>query len=174
MRKSLTYKILAAVMALTAVNYALPANTMAGTVDDDKYVVESDGEIISSGTFTNVYGNGHSFTITGGKIDGKVFGAGNDNQDYDKDASGGDVTINGNADIAGAVYGGRSGKGEAYNNTVNISGASVTSNVYGIHRAVLITTLLTSAAALYQVMFTEAGQITVKLMTTPFTSAAAL
>ena len=35
MRKSLTYKILAAVLALTAVNYALPVNTMAGTVDDD-------------------------------------------------------------------------------------------------------------------------------------------
>ena len=134
MRKSLTYKILAAVMALTAVNYALPVNTMAGYFDNDKnYYVESDGEIISSGTFTNVYGNGHSFTIngftiTGVTIDNDVFGVGKD--DYNDDASGGNVTINGNAEVKYAVYGGRSGKGEAYNNTVNISGGSV-GTVYG-------------------------------------------
>ena len=133
MRKSLTYKILAAVLALTAVNYALPVNTMAGTVDDDKYVVESDGEIISSGIFTNVYGNGHSFTITGGTIDGKVFGAGNDNQDYDKDASGGNVTINGNANVSYFVYGGRSDGSSAHHNTVNISGDAkvIVGTVYG-------------------------------------------
>ena len=130
MRKSLTYKILAAVMALTAVNYALPVNTMAGTVDDDKYVVESDGEIISSGSYKNVYGNGYSFTINGGTNYGKVFGAGNDNQDYDKDACGGNVTINGNAEVTYAVFGGRSTDGSAHHNTVNISGGSV-GTVYG-------------------------------------------
>ena len=119
MRKSLTYKILAAVMALTAVNYALPVNTMAGYFDNDKnYFVESDGEIISSGTFTNVYGNGHSFTITGGTIDGDVFGVGNDN--YDKAASGGNVTLSGGS--VGNVHGGYSEIGSAYHNTVNISG----------------------------------------------------
>ena len=43
MRKNLQYKVLVAVMALTAVNYALPVNTMAGTVDDEQnYFVESD------------------------------------------------------------------------------------------------------------------------------------
>ena len=130
MRKSLTYKILAAVMALTAVNYALPVNTMAGTVDDDKYVVESDGEIISSGSYKNVYGNGYSFTINGGTNYGKVFGAGNDNQDYDKDACGGNVTINGNAEVTYAVFGGRSTDGSAHHNTVNISDGSV-GTVYG-------------------------------------------
>ena len=119
MRKSLTYKVLAAVMALTAVNYALPVNTMAGYFDNDKnYFVESDGEIISSGTFTNVYGNGHSFTITGGTIDGDVFGVGNDN--YDKAASGGNVTLSGGS--VGNVHGGYSEIGSAYHNTVNISG----------------------------------------------------
>ena len=132
MRKSLTYKILAAVMALTAVNYALPVNTMAGYFDNDKnYYVESDGEIISSGTFTNVYGNGYSFTINGGTINGRVFGVGNEN--YTEDVSGGNVTINGNAYIAGAVYGGRSGKGEAYNNTVNISGGSVVGSIGAVY-----------------------------------------
>ena len=120
MRKSLTYKILAAVLA--AGSLGLYAAAPAAAADD--YTVNKDGEIISSGTFTNVYGNGHSFTITGGKII-NVYSAGNGNNDYDKDASGGNVTINGNAEVTYAVFGGRSGKGEAYNNTVNISGGSV-------------------------------------------------
>ena len=134
MRKSLTYKILAAVMALTAVNYALPINTMAGYFDNDKnYFVESDGEIISSGTFTNVYGNGHSFTINGftitsGKITGDVYGVGNGDNNYREDASGGNVSIidSNLLNYEGArvlvVYGGRSGIGSAHHNTVNISG----------------------------------------------------
>ena len=121
MRKSLTYKILAAVLALSAANWAVPANVLAGEDANGNYNVTYDGETISD-SYKNVYGNGHSFTITGGKII-NVYGVGNVN--YDKDASGGNVTINGNADIAGAVFGGRSGKGEAYNNTVNISGGSV-------------------------------------------------
>ena len=126
MRKSSTYKILAAVMALSTVNVFVPHNMLA-------YNITSDNTTISTGTiYENIYGNGHSFTIDGNAvIYGKVFGAGNGNQDYDKDASGGNVTINGNAYIAGAVYGGRSGKGEAYNNTVNISGGTVKSDVYG-------------------------------------------
>ena len=130
MRKSLTYKILAAVMALTAVNYALPVNTMAGYFDNDKnYYVESDGEIISSGTFTNVYGNGHSFTITGGRIIGDVYGVGDES--YTGDASGGNVTISGGTiSLAGGstdVYGGYSESGEAHHNTVNISGGTISS-----------------------------------------------
>ena len=156
MRKSSTYKILAAVLA--AGSLGLYAAAPAAAADD--YTVNKDGEIISSGTFTNVYGNGHSFTITGGTI-GYVYGVGNSN--YDKDASGGNVTISGgtinsvgvptyvyggyakngsannnivnisgNADVTGYVYGGYSENGEAYHNTVNISGdAKVTGEVSG-------------------------------------------
>ncbi len=125
MHKSLSYKILAAVIALSSANWAVPANVLAGA-----YIVKQDGEIVS-GDYTSVYGNGYSFTINGGKIIGNVFGAGNGNKDYDKDASGGNVTINGNAEVTGVVHGGRSYYGEAYNNTVNISGGTVTGNVYG-------------------------------------------
>ena len=126
MRKSLTYKILAAVMA--AGSLGLYAATPAAAADD--YTVNKDGEIISSGNFDNVYGNGHSFTITGDTvIYGYVYGV--DNGNYDKDASGGNVTINGNVDIAGAVYGGRSDR-SAHHNTVNISGDnSKVTRVYG-------------------------------------------
>ena len=123
MRKSSTYKILAAVMALSAANWAVPANVLAGEDANGNYNVTYDGETISD-SYKNVYGNGHSFTITGGKII-NVYSAGNGNNDYDKDASGGNVTINGNAEVTYAVFGGRSGKGEAYNNTVNISGGTV-------------------------------------------------
>ena len=116
MRKSLTYKVLAAVMALSAANWAVPANVLA-----DEYIVKQDGEIISDDC-DGVYGNGYSFTINGSTINGNVYGAGNGNIDYDKDASGGNVTINGNAEVTGEVYGGRSGSGSAHHNTVNISG----------------------------------------------------
>ena len=93
MRKSLTYKVLAAVMALSAANWAVPANVLA-----DEYIVKEDGDIISSGTFTNVYGNGHSFTINGftitsGKITGDVYGVCNGDNNYSEDASGGNVSI---------------------------------------------------------------------------------
>ena len=152
MRKSLTYKVLAAVLA--AGSLGLYAAAPAAAADD--YTVNKDGEIISSGNFDNVYGNGHSFTITGGTI-GYVYGVGKEG--YTEDASGGNVTINGNAvtsyvyggrstdgsahhntvnisdgsvgDFLGAVYGGYSYSREAHHNTVNISGGSVTGNVFG-------------------------------------------
>ena len=133
MRKSLTYKILAAVMALSAANWAVPANILAGVNTDGNYIVTDDGEIVigdSTKPYNNVYGNGHSFTITGGKII-DVFGVGN--KDYDKDASGGNVTINGNAEVTSVVCGGRSVYRSAYHNIVNISGGTVTGNVYGGH-----------------------------------------
>ena len=122
MRKSLTYKVLLSVLALTAINYALPANTTAGEVNGD-YYVDYDGETVS-GNFDNVYGNGHSFTINGGTIDGDVFGVGDES--YTGDASGGNVTISGNATISGDdgiayVYGGSTTNGNAEYNTVNIS-----------------------------------------------------
>ena len=134
MRKSLTYKILVAVLALSAANWAVPANVLAGEVDTDgKYIVTDDGETISD-SYNGVCGNGHSFTINGDAvIYGDVFGVGE--YYYNDDASGGNVTINGNAKVA-YVYGGMSAGGSAHHNTVNISGGSVGSdqksvNVYG-------------------------------------------
>ena len=129
MRKSLTYKILAAVLALSAANWAVPANVLAGEDANGNYNVTYDGETISD-SYKNVYGNGHSFTITGGKII-NVYGVGNVN--YDKDASGGNVTINGNADIAGAVFGGYADGGSANDNEIIISGSAVIENakLYG-------------------------------------------
>ena len=124
MRKSLTYKILAAVLA--AGSLGLYAAAPAAAADD--YTVNKDGEIISSGNFDNVYGNGHSFTITGGKI-GNVYGV--SKIGYTGDASGGNVTINGNADVTGNVNGGYSQMSSAYSNTVNISGGTVKGKVYG-------------------------------------------
>ena len=130
MRKSLNYKILAAAMALNAANWALPADVSAGYEENGNYYVTDDYETISnSNGYNNVYGNGHSFTINGGKIIVSVFGVGDES--YTGDASGGNVTINGNAKVTGVVHGGRSISGEAYNNTVNISGGSVTNNVFG-------------------------------------------
>ena len=120
MRKSLTYKILAAVLALSAVNVFVPHNMLAYDITSDNTTISPEEPINE-----NIYGNGHSFTITGGTIDGDVFGAGNDDENYSEDASGGNVTINGNAEVTDNVYGGMSGKGEAYNNTVNISDGSV-------------------------------------------------
>ena len=125
MRKSLTYKILAAVLA--AGSLGLYAAAPAAAADD--YTVNRDGEIISSGNFDNVYGNGHSFTITGGTI-GYVYGV--DKNDYTGDASGGNVTINGNANAkVTRVYGGYSSSREAHHNTVNISGNANVTTVYG-------------------------------------------
>ena len=125
MRKSSTYKILAAVMALSTVNVFVPHNMLA-------YDITSDNTTISTEPINeNIYGNGYSFTINGGTIYGEVFGAGNSLINYNEDASGGNVTINGNADITGAVYGGYAGDGSVYNNIVNISGGSVAGFVYG-------------------------------------------
>ena len=124
MRKSLTYKILAAVMA--AGSLGLYAATPAAA--EKIFNAPEDGTIVNE-NFDNVYGNGTPITITGGTI-GYVYGAGNGNKDYDKDASGGNVTISGDNSRVTIVYGGDSERGEVYNNTVNISGGSV-SFVYG-------------------------------------------
>ena len=125
MRKSLTYKVLAAVMAAGSLGLYAAAPAAA-----DDYTVNKDGEIISSGTFTNVYGNGHSFTINGGTIDGDVFGVGDES--YTGDASGGNVTINGNAKVTGNVYGGYSdSKIDITNNYVTINNSTISKIVYG-------------------------------------------
>ena len=126
MRKSLTYKILAAVMALSAANWALPTDVSAGYVENgDYYYVTADGETISK-NYTSVYGNGHSFTINGGTIDAEVFGVGNGN--YDEDASGGNVTFNNSS--ADYVYGGRSSNGTVSDNHVTLNNSSA-DYVYG-------------------------------------------
>ena len=125
MRKSLTYKILAAVMALSAVNVFVPHNMLAYDIKSDNTTISPE-ETINE----NIYGNGYSFTITGGTIDGDVFGVGD--EDYDKDASGSNVTVSGNTEVIGHVYGGRTKNGNAEYNTVNISDkAIVINNVYG-------------------------------------------
>ena len=124
MRKSLTYKVLAAVMAVSAVNIFVPHNMLA-------YDITSDNTTISTETINdNVYGNGHNFTINGGTINGDVYGVGNDN--YDEAASGGNVTINGNAKVTGNVYGGYSdSKIDITNNYVTINNSTISNNVYG-------------------------------------------
>ena len=125
MCKSLTYKILAAVLAAGSLGLYAAAPAAA-----DDYTVNKDGEIISSGTVTNVYGNGHNFTINGGTINGDVYGVGNVN--YDKDASGGNITINGNAKVTGNVFGGYSdSKIDVTNNYVTINNSTISNDVYG-------------------------------------------
>ena len=126
MRKSLTYKISAAVLAAGSLGLYAAAPAAA----EENFNAPDDGTIVN-GNFDNVYGNGIPITITGGTIYGNVYGAGNGN--YYEDASGGNVTINGNAEVTHAVFGGRSNGINAHHNTVNISGGSVTDNVFGGH-----------------------------------------
>ena len=133
MRKSLTYKILAALMA--AGSFGLYTAAPAAAED---FNAPEDGTIVNE-KFDNVYGNGIPITITGGTI-GYVYGVGKIG--YTGDASGGNVTISGNATISGDdgiayVYGGSTTNGNAEYNTVNISdnvtinGSFGTANVYG-------------------------------------------
>ncbi len=150
MRKNLQYKILTAVMVLSAANWAVPANVLAGEDGNGNYIVTADGETIS-GSYKNVYGNGHSFTINGGDIDA-VYGASSDktsatnNKVYITNCINISVIYGGASDgnsadsnavyISGgsvsSVYGGESESGDAHHNTVNISGdAKVTGTVYG-------------------------------------------
>ncbi len=160
MRKRLSYKILAALMAAGSLGLYAAAPAAA----EEIFNAPEDGTIVN-GSFDNVYGNGTPITITGGTIDGDVFGIGNEN--YTGAASGGNVNfeggtitegiaqgidssgyfvrggytlngnaynnivnISGNADVQGGVKGGESFNGDVYNNTVNIRSGSV-SNVVG-------------------------------------------
>ena len=123
MRKSLTYKILAAVLA--AGSLGLYATAPAAAKD---FNAPEDGTIVN-GNFDNVYGNGTPITITGGTI-GYVYGVGKNG--YTGDASGGNVTINGNAKVTGNVYGGYSdSKIDITNNYVTINNSTISNNVYG-------------------------------------------
>ena len=150
MCKNLQYKVLAAVMALSAANWAVPANVLAGYEENGHCYVTADGENISK-DYNTVYGNGHSFTINGGDIDA-VYGASSDkasatnNKVYITDCINISVIFGGASEgnsadsnavyisggSVGSVHGGDSTSGKAYNNAVNISGdAKVTGTVYG-------------------------------------------
>lgn len=141
--KNLQYKILTAVMALSAANWALPANALAGEDSNGNYNVTYDGETVN-GNYNTVNGNGHSFTINGGDIDA-VYGASSDktsatnNKVYITDCINISVIYGGSSDgnsadsnavyisggSVGYVYGGESESGEVHHNTVNINGGSV-------------------------------------------------
>lgn len=152
MRKSLSYKILAAVLALTAINYALPANTTAGEVNDN-YYVDNDGENVN-GDYNFVYGNEHSFTFEGEAIE--IFGSYNNlssdtlsnititvNNSYvsrevygvysegNNDITNNHVTINNNSIILRTVCGAFSSGGKVTNNYVTINDSKVYYEVCG-------------------------------------------
>lgn len=121
MRKSLSYKILAALMAAGSLGLyvASPAAAQDFNAPDDGTTVNRD--------YANVYGNGESITIEGGVID-EIYGVGND-LNYNTDASGGDIAINGGT--VKAVYGGFSKNGDAIQNYITINNGNITSTVYG-------------------------------------------
>ena len=153
MRKSLSYKILAAVLALTAINYALPANTTAGEVNDN-YYVDNDGENVT-GKYNYVYGNEHSFTFEGEAIE--IFGSYNNSSsdtlsninitvnnsnvsdnvfgvlsetNSNSTITNNHVTINSSKDLA-IVCGASSSGGKVTNNYVTINDSEVSYEVYG-------------------------------------------
>ena len=125
MRKNLQYKILVAIMAASAVNWALPANVLAGYEQDGNYYVESNGEIVNS-NYNLIYGDGNSFTIDGGTISDAV-GAGD--EDYNGVVSYGNITIN-DGTITSNVFGGMAENGIVHNNHVTINNGAIY-NVYG-------------------------------------------
>ena len=124
MRKSLSYKILAALMAAGS----LGLYTAAPAAAEENFNAPDDGTTIVNGTYDNVYGNGTPITITGGTI-GYVYGVNKEN--YPGDVSGGNVTINGNAEVT-YVFGGYSdSKIDVTNNYVTINNSTISNNVYG-------------------------------------------
>ena len=121
MRKSLSYKILAALMA--AGSFGLYAATPAAA---QEFKAPDDGTTVNE-DYANVYGNGEAITIKGGVID-EIYGVGND-LNYNTNASGGDIAINGGT--VKAVYGGFSKNGDAIQNYITINNGNITSTVYG-------------------------------------------
>ena len=124
MCKNLQYKVLAAVMALSAANWAVPANVLAGYEENGHCYVTADGETISK-DYNTVYGNGHSFTINGGDIDA-VYGASSDKASVTNNK----VYITDCINIS-VIFGGASEGNSADSNAVYISGGSVSGDVYG-------------------------------------------
>lgn len=125
MHKSLSYKILAALMA--AGSFGL--YTAAPAAAEENFNAPDDGTTIVNGTYDNVYGNGTPITITGGTI-GYVYGVGND-KSHRVDASGGNVTIS-DGTVTGNVFGGYSdSKIDVTNNYVTINNSTISKNFYG-------------------------------------------
>ena len=121
MGKSLSYKILAALMAAGSLGLYV-----ASTAAAQDFNAPDDGTTVN-GDFANVYGNGEAITIEGGVID-EIYGVGND-LNYNTDASGGDIAIN--RGTIKAVYGGFSTNGDAIQNYITINNGNITSTVYG-------------------------------------------
>lgn len=122
MRKSLSYKVLAAVLAAGSLGLYAAAPAAAEKI----FNAPDDGTTVN-GDFANVYGNGDAITIEGGVID-EIYGVGND-LNYNTDASGGDIAIN--RGTIKAVYGGFSTNGDAIQNYITINNGNITSTVYG-------------------------------------------
>ena len=103
--------------------FGLYAATPAAAYD---FKAPDDGTTVN-GDYANVYGNGEAIAIEGGVID-EIYGVGN-NLNYNTDASGGDIAINGCT--VKAVYGGFSTNGDAIQNYITINNGNITSTVYG-------------------------------------------
>ncbi len=99
MRKSLSYKVLLSVLALSTINYAAPANVLAGVDAYNNYNVTYNGENVT-GKYNYVYGNEHSFTFEGEAIE--IFGSYN-NSSSDT-LSNINITVN-NSNVSDNVFG---------------------------------------------------------------------
>jgi hypothetical protein len=122
MGKNLQYKILLSLLAAGSISVYGFVNTAAA----QDFNAPDDGTTVN-GDYANVYGNGEAITIKGGVID-EIYGIGND-LNYNTDASGGDIAINGGT--VKAVYGGFSTNGDAIQNYITINNGNITSTVYG-------------------------------------------
>ena len=127
MRKNLHYKVLASVLAICALNYALPNNALA---DDHK--VQANNETVT-GIYGIVDGNGYKFTFDGQATN--IYGVDKYSSSGDaEDANEANVTIKNNSIITN-VYGGYSysidgNSGDATCNYVTINDSSA-DYVYG-------------------------------------------
>ena len=99
MHKSLSYKVLLSVLALSTINYASPANVLAGVDAYNNYNVTYNGETVT-GKYNTVYGNEHSFTFEGEAIE--IFGSYN-NSSSDT-LSNINITVN-NSNVSDNVFG---------------------------------------------------------------------
>ncbi len=118
MRKNLHYKVLASVLAICALNYALLNNALA-----NDYEVQTNNETVT-GIYGIVDGNGYKFTFEGQATN--IYGVDKSSSSGDaEDANGANVTIN-NSLITTFVYGGYSynkdgNSGNAIGNYVTIN-----------------------------------------------------
>ena len=131
MRKNLHYKVLASVLAINTLNYALPADAEEYTITiDSNYTITKDyvnRKIIDydSGTFTPFDYNGSMLlivddaTITGNLYGQTITGT------IDQDANNNTVYITNGSYINGDITGGFSERNTAHNNIVIIENSTV-------------------------------------------------